>query len=524
MSFSRFFSRQKGQSKVKYLALLGGGISIPLGTIYLFGDNFMNPQTKYDMLGYYYSSLNFFHASYAFSRIGLDYVYGLRGYDSSTDEYYEKRKEIHTRSAKRILSLSIRNKGIYLKFGQYIGNLERIAPKEYTEVLKVLQDSGPQVDFKEIDAVISTDFKRPIKEIFDSFDPKAIAAASLAQVHPAVYKGQKVAVKVQFPTLRSQFDKDMNLMGLLIKTADSILRFYKYKDMNLTKIYHTFRKSLKEELNFDLERKNGEKTRQFFKNDDNIVIPEYLREACSSRVLTMEFVEGARINEKEKIKEMGFDPVGVAKILVRTFSKMIFISGHVHCDAHPGNILVRKNPKTGKPQLILLDHGFYREYDAQFLKLYCRLWSSIITQDYDTMKQISDELKIGKYYKYLPLVLLWRSKNTKKLGGKIAEEDRRNLQKKDLVNFEVINYIMQKIPEHMIFIIRASNLISIHNMTLGGTLRDRFLIFTDSCYRNLYPTWWSYHWAKFILQIKVFLLENFMGLYRKIVPSNTEVY
>ena len=481
-------------------------------------------QTVYDIQGTANSVGNFGYAVYVAFAIGIDYTWGLRGIEFPSDDYFEKRKEIHTRCANRILALSISNKGIYLKFGQYIGNLERIAPKEYTDVLRVLQDSGPQVDFKSINAVFRTDFGKDIKELFEEFDEKAIAAASLAQVHAAKYQGKKVAVKVQFPTLRVQFDQDTALMELIVQAADKMLRYYKYKDMNLHKVFSTFRGSLKEELDFRIEMKNGERTAEIFKGIDSVFVPAYYKELSDSRVLTMDFVEGVRINQKEAIEKMGFKTSKVADLLIRSFARMIFMFGHVHCDAHPGNILVRPNPKApNRPQLVLLDHGFYRTYDKEFLQKYCRLWKSLIEQDYETMKEISDGFGLGEYYKYLPLVLLWRSKNTKKLGEMIPEADRKSLQQRELVSFEIINYIMQRIPEHMIFIIRASNLVAIHNLTLGGTMRNRFLRFTESCYRHLYPGSISYRAHMAWLRIKLFLMENFVAVYRFLYPTNVEV-
>lgn len=516
MESRRVFKQSRLLRYSKYLA--GFGAACYLGSYILPG------QVVYDIKGTALSVRNFWNAFYTFGAIGIHYTWGLRGLEFGSDEYFAKRREIHTACAKRILKLSVKNKGIYLKFGQYIGNLEKIAPKEYTDILKVLQDSGPQVDFDSVNAVFKSDFGKDIHSIFDKFEEKAIAAASLAQVHRAFYKGREVAVKIQFPTLRTQFDQDMALMGFLVKMADKIMRWYQYKEMNLSKIFTTFRGSLKEELDFRLEMKNALRTKEIFKDDKDLYVPDYYPELSDSRVLTMEFVKGVKINQKDEIAAMGYDTKKVAHLLVRTFSKMIFQYGHVHCDAHPGNILVRPNPDNkSKPQIVLLDHGFYRSYDEKFLRNYCLLWKSIILQDYETMKEVSDSFGIGEYYKYLPLVLLWRSKNTKKLGEMIPEADRVRLQKSELVSFEIINYIMQKIPEHMIFIIRASNLVAIHNLTLGGTMRDRFLTFTNSAYRKLYPGWFSYWMQRVYLFFRIFLMEASIGLYRLLYPTNIDV-
>ena|SRR3990167_3447880 len=495
------------------------------GGLSFAGFQVLADQSKQDVLGTIYASRNLFTAASTFFAVGVDYAWGLRGLKGDTDEYYEARKQIHSRCAKRILKLSTTNKGVYLKFGQYIGNLERIAPKEYTDVLKVLQDSGPQVPFDQINTVIKTDFGKDVKELFDSFDEKAIAAASLAQVHQAVYKGEKVAVKVQFPTLRVQFDQDIKVLGFLIRVADRALRWYQYKEMNLHKIFSTFSGSLREELDFKNEMANAEKTAEFFKDMKFVYVPKYFKSISGSRVLTMDFVEGVKINQKADIEKQGFKSQEVGDLLMRIFAKMIFQTGHVHCDAHPGNILVRPNPKDlKKPQIVLLDHGFYRSYDEKFIGQYCKLWKSIIEQDYETMKEVADAFGMGEYYKYLPLVLLWRSKNTKKLGDMIPEEDRKNMQKKDLINFEIIHYIMTRIPEHMIFIIRASNLSAIHYNTLGGTMRNRFMIMTEGCYRNLYGNGIYYSWRIMIMRIKLWLMETSYSFYRFLYPTKVEVY
>lgn len=486
---------------------------------------FLSPQNQQDVLGTAYATRNLFTAASTFVAVGVDYAWGLRGLKGDTDEYYEARKAIHSRCAQRILKLSTTNKGVYLKFGQYIGNLERIAPKEYTDVLKVLQDSGPQVPFDQINTVIKTDFGKDVKELFDSFDEKAIAAASLAQVHQAVYKGEKVAVKVQFPTLRVQFDQDIRVLGMLIRVADKALRWYQYKEMNLHKIFSTFSGSLREELDFKNEMENAQKTADYFKDLKFVYVPKYAKELSGSRVLTMDFVEGVKINQKADIEKLGFESKKVGDLLMQIFARMIFQTGHVHCDAHPGNILVRPNPlKPKDAQIVLLDHGFYRSYDAKFVGQYCKLWKSIIEQDYETMKEVADSFGMGEYYKYLPLVLLWRSKNTKKLGDMIPEADRKNMQKKDLINFEIIHYIMTRIPEHMIFIIRASNLSAIHYNTLGGTMRGRFMLMTEGCYRNLYGNGLSYRWHMMILRVKLWIMETSIAFYRVLYPTKVEVY
>ena len=120
--------------------------------------------------------------------------------------------------ANRILQLSRRNRGIYLKLGQYLGNLEKVVPREFTEVLCVLQDSAPILPFEEIKIVVEEDLKGNIEDHYHTFDHEAIAAASLAQVHRAILKtGEEVAVKIQYPFLRKSTEYDLVILSKITR-------------------------------------------------------------------------------------------------------------------------------------------------------------------------------------------------------------------------------------------------------------------------------------------------------------------
>jgi aarF domain-containing kinase len=123
---------------------------------------------------------------------------------------------------------------------------------------------------------------------------------------------------------------------------------------------------------------------------------------------------------------------------------MIFNHGHVHCDAHPGNILIRPNPENPKrPQVVLLDHGFYCDLPDTFRLDFCKLWYSMVTMDYATVKEISSRLGIGEYFRYLPLLFTYRTINaTKPLGAPVSKEEVQFLKGKDEVNFEKISFLL----------------------------------------------------------------------------------
>lgn len=103
--------------------------------------------------------------------------------------------------------------------------MERVVPKEFTEVLCVLQDSAPVLPFEEIKIVVEEDLKCPLETHFETFDHEAIAAASLAQVHRATLRktGEEVAVKIQYPFLRKSTEYDLKLLTVITKFCNRLL-------------------------------------------------------------------------------------------------------------------------------------------------------------------------------------------------------------------------------------------------------------------------------------------------------------
>lgn len=136
--------------------------------------------------------------------------------------------------------------GAYSKFGQYLSTLVKIIPDEYTLVLKALQDAQPGVPLKDVRRVIQEDFGMPLTSLYASFDPKPIAAASLAQVHRAVtIDGQTVAVKVQYPRLAQQTKMDMTTLQFLAVAVGVLFKDYEYGWL-----FPEFAESMQLELDF----------------------------------------------------------------------------------------------------------------------------------------------------------------------------------------------------------------------------------------------------------------------------------
>lgn len=117
---------------------------------------------------------------------------------------------------------------------------------------------------------------------------------------------------------------------------------------------------------------------------------------------------------------------------------MIFEHGYIHCDAHPGNILVRPNLKDrSKPQVVLLDHGLYCKMDEKSRLNFGKLWYALNTFDYKTVKEVSYKLGINEYYRYLPMLFTYRTINSKKpMGNKVTLDEINFLKDNDEINLE----------------------------------------------------------------------------------------
>ena len=497
--------------------------AIGLAGVALTGTYLSLPRQKQqDVKGLVNSSVSAVQAGALIATTVLDYMYSLRGMEYDSEEYHKARSSAHTRTANKIYRLSVRNRGIYFKVGQYIGNLERIIPHEFTDTLKVLQDSAPPLAYPHIRIVLDTDLPTH-SSLFTRIEPEAIAAASLAQVHVGYLEsGEKVAVKIQYPFLRSQTRADFKVIRRLVRMCNWILKWQKYEDLDFLQLWDTFHEMCSKELNFDLERQYSDMTRRDFAGIPQVYVPKVYPDLSGERVLTMEFVEGIKINNKEKLEKEGLDVGEVSELLIRTFARMIFTTGNVHCDPHPGNILIRK--KDGKPELILLDHGFYRFLSPRFQTIFCDMWIALVTFDYSTVRRISKDLGLGDYFRYLPLILTHRTMDSQNpLGSLLSTAEKRELHRRMEITFSKISRLLQLLPPDLLFVIRTSNLVALHNMALGGAPRKRLEIYTEAAlekkYGNLLVRW--------LVGVRVwtvvFLFERVKWLYRWIVPRQPTV-
>lgn len=295
------------------------------------------------------------------------------------------RKAAHQQAADRLLKLCQTNGGVYIKVGQHLANLDYLIPTEYITTLSALYDNNPVTPFPDVCRVIQQDLGAHPLELFATFDPVPIASASLAQVHVATTRqGHKLAVKVQHCGLRETSRGDLLNLVTAVRLAERWI-----PDFSLGWLADEIAPHLPKELDFVNEGRNAEKAQanwQSFQNNYfttgsrlRCVIPKIFWELSSPRVLTMAFEEGFKATDVARIDEAGLNRHDVSTLIASVFASQIFHSGHVHCDPHEANVLLRQ--ENGKPVLVLVDHGLYQTLDIEFRRHYARLWKSLMLAD-----------------------------------------------------------------------------------------------------------------------------------------------
>lgn len=287
---------------------------------------------------------------------------------------------IHKKAAQRLLDLCHANRGVYIKVGQHLANLDYLIPSEYIETLSALYDDNPVTSYKDVYHVIREDLGANPEELFDSFDPVPIASASLAQVHVAYKDGKKLAIKVQHRGLRETSKGDIFSLETAVRTAERI-----FPDFSFGWLANEIAPNLPKELDFQNEGRNAEKAEAHIRETGlRCIIPKILWDMTSPRVLTMEFEEGFKATDIASIEQAGLKKHDVAKLISSVFASQVFESGHVHCDPHEANVLLRA--EHGKPVMVLVDHGLYKSLDADFRRQYAALWKSLMLADLSGIK------------------------------------------------------------------------------------------------------------------------------------------
>ncbi|XP_011172280.1 aarF domain-containing kinase 1 [Solenopsis invicta] len=406
------------------------------------------------------------------------------GLNKTSVEYLELKSNVHKYGAQKLLELCCANKGVYIKVGQHIGAMDYLLPKEYVQTMKILHSSAPQSSFKDVLTVIREDFKRDPYEIFQSIDREPLGTASLAQVHRAVLKnGDVVAVKVQHRAVKSNSYVDIKTMSALVSITSLV-----FPDFKFNWLVRETKKNIPRELDFILEGENTEKAQKLFNNYSWLRVPKIYWDVSSSRVLTMEFLEGGQIDDLQYIRAHHLNPYEISSKIGRLYSHMIFIEGFVHSDPHPGNILVRN--RNSQAEIVLLDHGLYADLSDQFRWNYSKLWLAILDADRVAMKEYCTRLGVGDLYGLLACMVSGRTWETIVSG---VRKTRYDAHEKEMFQQNVpnllpqISVVLDRVNQQMLLILKTNDLMRGIEYSLRTQSRMSSMIeMSACCVRSVY--------------------------------------
>jgi predicted unusual protein kinase regulating ubiquinone biosynthesis (AarF/ABC1/UbiB family) len=263
----------------------------------------------------------------------------------------------------------------FIKVGQILSTRPDVLPGPYIVVLQRLQDRVPPAAWDEIEPIVEAELG-PVEEAFDSFDTEPISGASLGQVYTARLDGQRVAVKVLRPNIRQRVAADLRvietLTPLLIRGAEPGQAF------TLENLADEFSTTIREEMDYVHEARMLRTVRENFGDDDRVRVPEPVDSHSGPRVLTMEYVEGTKITDVERLDAMGIDRQALVERLFEAYIEMVLEDGVFHADPHPGNLAVQADGT-----IVFYDFGITGTVDEQLQAQIFDFYVAIAQNDVD---------------------------------------------------------------------------------------------------------------------------------------------
>jgi len=247
----------------------------------------------------------------------------------------------------------------FVKFGQILSNRPGIIPEKLVEELSKLQDRVAPFDYKLVQDIFLQEQGKNPEEIFRSINSTPLASASIAQVHEAYLPtGERIAIKIQRPGIREIIQSDILILRDIAYLASRYIK--ELASVNLHELVDRFEEAILAELDFKQEINHIAAFYKRFEGNENVCIPKPYHEYSSPNIICMQFLEGIKISNTEKLLEKGYDLKEIAKKGFDTFFTQIFDWGYFHADPHPGNVIVMDGGIIG-----LLDFGMVGKLSEQ---------------------------------------------------------------------------------------------------------------------------------------------------------------
>jgi ubiquinone biosynthesis protein len=259
----------------------------------------------------------------------------------------------------------------FVKLGQLLSTRADLLPATYLDALARLQDDVDPFAYEDVERIVRQELGVRLSKVFVGFDVTPLAAASLGQVHRAVLRGGRVvAIKIQRPDIRDRVLADLDALddvAALLERFSPVTR-----SVDAPRVLEEFRRTMMRELDYREEARNLVSLAHELRDFERIVVPLPVDDYTTSRVLTMDFIAGAKITAVSRVEWTEVDGAALAGDLFRAYLQQILVDGVFHADPHPGNVLL-----TPDHRLALIDLGMVGRLSASMQERLFRLMLAV---------------------------------------------------------------------------------------------------------------------------------------------------
>ncbi|WP_428643235.1 2-polyprenylphenol 6-hydroxylase [Roseibium sp.] len=300
-----------------------------------------------------------------------------------------ERRAVKNKSAELRLSDALNKLGpSYVKLGQFLATRADVVGKEAARELSLLQDRLPAFDHEDALAAVSEQLGRPVDEIFAEFG-EAVAAASIAQVHPAVIRDRdgnerKVAVKILRPGVARRFQRDLQSYYLVAHLAE---RFHApSRRLRPVAVVDTLAQSVAMEMDFRLEAAALSEMAENTAGDPGFRVPKVEWLQTAKGVLTMEWIDGRKMSDVDGLAEDGHDLEALGAMVIQSFLRHTLRDGFFHADMHQGNLFVQVDGT-----LVAVDFGIIGRLNKRERRFLAEILFGFITRNYKRVAEVHFE-------------------------------------------------------------------------------------------------------------------------------------